>query len=68
MSKQKYRQGKQINSIAEFSESESKFFIVHFGNKPCTKHRAFLISKQYRLLERFVSNGKIFEAIEKGTE
>ena len=68
MSKQKYRQGKQINSIAEFSESESKFFIVYFGFKPSTKHREFLISWQYRLLERFVNNGKIFEAIEKGTE
>ena len=64
MPKQKYRQGKQINSIAEFSESESTFFIVHFGNKPCTKHKAFLISWQYRLLERFVKHGKIFEAKE----
>lgn len=62
MSKRKYTQGKQIESMCDFAESESKFFIVHFGNKPCTKHRAFLISWQYQLLERFIKSGRVFEA------
>ena len=62
MSKPKYKQGKQITTIAEFANSKSMWFKVHFGNQSKTIHRSFLISWQYRLLERFIDRGCIFEA------
>ena len=52
MSKPKYKQGKQIGSVADFEKSECLYFKVKFGNKIQTKHRAFLISWQYRTLKR----------------
>ena len=63
MSKSKYKQGKQICSIADFEKSECLYFKVKFGNKIQTKHRAFLISWQYRTLKMFIDRGWVFEAI-----
>ena len=63
MSKPKYKQGKQICSMADFEKSECLYFKVKFGNKIQTKHRAFLISWQYRTLKMFIDRGWVFEAI-----
>lgn len=62
MSKPKYKQGKQICSMADFEKSECLYFKVKFGNKVQTKHRSFLISWQYRTLLNFIQNGWVFEA------
>ena len=62
MSKRKYRKGKMIKSVADFSKSGCKYFIVYFGSKPRTIHRSFLASWQYMLLERFICNKHIYEA------
>lgn len=62
MSKPKYKQGKLIKTVADFSKSNSMWFKVNFGNKPKTVHRSFLISWQYRLLEKFINHGRVFEA------
>lgn len=63
MSKPKYKQGKQICSMADFEKSECTYFKVKFGNKIQTKHRAFLISWQYRTLKMFIDRGLVFEAV-----
>ena len=62
MSKPKYKQGKQICSIADFEKSECLYFKVKFGGKLQTKHRSFLISWQYRTLKLFIDGGLVFEA------
>ena len=62
MSKPKYKLGKQIKTIRDFSNSTSMYFKVHFGDGYKTKHRAFLISWQYRTLETFINSGRVFEA------
>lgn len=62
MSKPKYKQGKMIRSIADFAKSKSKWFKVYFGNEPKTRHRSFLISWQYRVLENFINAHWIYEA------
>ncbi len=61
LSKPKYRLGKQIKTIADFSNSKCTYFKVYFGNGYKTKHRAFLISWQYRTLETFINRGHVFE-------
>ena len=63
MSKPKYKQGKQICSMADFEKSECLYFKVKFGNKIQTKHRAFLISWQYRTLKMFIDRGWVFETV-----
>jgi len=66
MSEKKYKRGKPIHSISEFDQSESKWFIVHFGcTNPQTKHRSFLMSWQYRTLLDFINKGFVFEAERK---
>ena len=51
-----------IRTVAEFSNSESTFYVVLFGFQEKTKHRAFLISWQYRTLEKFINDGCVYEA------
>lgn len=65
MSAKKYKQGKRINTISEFDQSEKMYYIVHFGSEVRTRHRAFLISWQYRTLLNFIINGRVYEAEEK---
>lgn len=62
MSKPKYKQGKQIRSISEFEVCESLYYKVRFGSNIQTKHRAFLISWQYRTLLEFIKRGDIYIA------
>ena len=62
MSAKKYKQGKRINTIAEFDQSEKMYYIVHFGSTVRTRHRSFLMSLQYRTLWKFIFNGMIYEA------
>jgi hypothetical protein len=63
MAKKKYKRGKKIESISDFEKSKCDYFIVYFGcTNPQTKHRAFLISWQYRTLLGFIENGFVFEA------
>ena len=63
MSKKQYKRGKQITTISEFDESESRYYVVYFGStNPQTKHRSFLMSWQYRTLFNFISKGYVFEA------
>lgn len=64
MSEAKYKQGKQICSVAEFEKSERLYFRVKFGDKFLTRHRGFLISWQYRTLKNFINRGWVFEAIQ----
>ncbi len=62
MTARKYKEGQIIRSIYDFDQSESEFNIVHFGNKPKTVHRSFLISQQYRVLKRWIERGMVFAA------
>lgn len=62
MSKPKYKQGKQIKTVADFSKSNNTWFKVNFGNRQKTLHRSFLISWQYRTLELFINRGSVYEA------
>lgn len=67
MSKPKYKQGRQILSIADFAKSDCEYFKVRFNNSLLqTKHRAFLISWQYRTLDIFINRGWVFEAVKDG--
>ena len=61
--KAKYKRGKMIKSVSDFEKSTATWYRVRFGNEERTRHRGFLISWQYQLLERFIKNGSIFEAI-----
>ena len=62
MSKKKYKRGKKIESMSDFEKSKCDYFIVYFGcTNPQTKHRAFLISWQYRTLLSFIEKGLVFE-------
>lgn len=63
MSRKKYEQGKQFNSISEFDQSSALYYIVHFGSTLKTLHRSFLISWQYRVLLNFIKHGQVFEAV-----
>lgn len=64
MAKSRYKQGKQICSMADFEKSECLYFRIRFGNGFQTKHRSFLISWQYRTLLNFIQSGRVFEAIQ----
>jgi len=58
MSKPKYRQGKQITSIAQFEKSESLFF--KWRGK--TLHRGFISAWQYHYLQSQIRQGVLYEA------
>lgn len=58
MSKKKYKKGKQIRSIAEFEQSSCEFFIWNYA----TRHRAVLVSLQYRTLKGIINHGCLYEA------
>ena len=58
MSKRKYKQGKQINTISEFDQCESLFYIWNGA----TRHRSVLISLQYRTLLQAIIQGRLFVA------
>lgn len=58
MSKPKYKQGKQITSIAQFEKSKSMYF--KWRNK--TLHRGFITSWQYHYLRMQIRQGVLYEA------
>lgn len=58
----KYKSGKLIQTVADFENSKCDFFMVTFGNRTTPRHRAFLISWQYRTLKNFIDRGWIYEA------
>ena len=58
MTKPIYRQGKQIKSITDFDQCESKFY--KWNGK--TVHRSVLISLQYRTLKLAIMGGRLFVA------
>ena len=58
MSKPKYKQGRMIESVADFEKSKSKYYKV-YGK---TTHRSWIESWQYRVLENFIKAGAIYEA------
>ena len=58
MSKARYKQGKQICSISEFDTCESLWY--KWNGK--TRHRAVLISLQYRTLLNTIRNGRLYTA------
>lgn len=58
----KYKRGKRIDSVGEFEQSKSLWFMVRYGVEQKTTHRGFLISWQYHLLERFIKAGRLYEA------
>ena len=62
MSKPKYKQGKQITSMADFEKYTRRYFKVYFGNHSKTIHRAFLESWQYHTLYVFITRGFVYEA------
>lgn len=61
MSKAKYKQGKQICSISEFDQCESRWY--KWNGK--TTHRSVLISLQYRTLLNAIIAGRIYVAERK---
>lgn len=64
MSKAKYKQGRQITSIAEFELCENRWY--RWNNR--TRHRSVLESLQYHTLDMTIKGGRLFtaELIEKG--
>lgn len=58
MSKPKYKQGRKIESVADFEKSKCEYFKV-YGK---TTHRAWIESWQYRVLKNFIKAGAIYEA------
>ena len=66
MTQKKYKRGRQICSMGDFEQSESKYFIIYFGSTcPRTRHRGFLISWQYRVLKNFIDRGHVWEAVKR---
>jgi hypothetical protein len=61
MSKAKYTQGKQINTISEFDQCESLWY--KWNGK--TTHRSVLMSLQYRTLLNAITNGRLYTAERK---
>jgi len=61
MSKAKYTQGKQINTISEFDQCESLWY--KWNGK--TTHRSVLMSLQYRTLLNAIINGRLYTAERK---
>ena len=55
MSKPKYKQGKQVTSVAQFDKSKSLFFKWH--NK--TLHRGFITAWQYHFLKVQIECGAL---------
>jgi hypothetical protein len=66
MSKAKYKQGRKIESVADFEKSKCTYFKVHGKST----HRAWIESWQYRVLKNFINAGVIYEAelIDKESE
>lgn len=58
MTKPKYKQGKQIRSISEFSKSKCVWF--KWNGK--TRHRSVLESLQYSILDKSIKCGRIYTA------
>jgi len=58
MSKARYKQGKQICSIAEFDVCESKWYKWNGA----TRHRSALMSLQYRTLLNTINSGRLYVA------
>jgi hypothetical protein len=58
MSKAKYKQGRKIESVADFEKSKCTYFKVHGKST----HRAWIESWQYRVLKMFIQSGAIYEA------
>jgi len=61
MSKAKYTQGKQINTISEFDQCESLWY--KWNGR--TTHRSVLMSLQYRTLLNAITNGRLYTAERK---
>ena len=59
ISMRKYKPGRQIYSVSQFDQSESKWFM--WGDK--TTHRSVLMSLQYRTLLNTIKNGRLREAV-----
>lgn len=66
MSKSKYKKGRQITTISEFDQCESKWY--KWDNK--TVHRSVLMSLQYRTLLYAIIGKRIYVAdlIEEDSE
>ena len=62
MAKPKYKKGRRIKSVADFSKPSSRWFIVTAWPRKKTIHRSFLISWQYRTLETFINRGWVYVA------
>lgn len=58
MSKPKYKQGKQICSMADFENCKSKWY-KWIG---CTRHRSVLESLQYHTLDLYIKRGSLYVA------
>lgn len=62
MSQRRYRKGKQIDSIAEFEQSKSQWFVVKYGAREKTTHIGWITSWQYRMLKDCINAGRLYEA------
>ena len=62
MAKPKYKRGRQIRSVADFSITKSQWYIVNFGSRQKTLHRSFVVSWQYHTLETFINIGMVYVA------
>lgn len=58
MSKSKYKKGRQITTISEFDQCESKWY--KWNNK--TVHRSVLMSLQYRTLLNSIIGKRLYVA------
>lgn len=62
MSKPKFKRGRKIESVSDFSRTSCQWFIVNFGRRQKTLHRSFIVSWQYYTLETFIKIGMVYVA------
>lgn len=62
MSNRIYCKGKQIQSVAEYEQSKSKWFVVLYGTREKTTSAGWIESWQYHTLKSIIANGRLYEA------
>ena len=62
--KRKYKKGRQLQTVSDFENSTSNWFIVCYGikEKEKTTHRGWITSWQYHMLKDIANSGRLYEA------
>lgn len=66
MSKPKYKQGRQIMSMADFEKSKCDYFMLQSVIGFSLVNRLLVTSWQYQTLKDYIDSGCVFEAVKDG--